>query len=260
MIALLGDSHTRSYKLANCVSTRIFLAPGKINNFKNNINTFFTILRYLRAAKVLKSLGCKLAFSVGESDVRWLSYGSWHIDGEPAIKMTSSRKIIVRKDSLRPLVLRLKYFLRITDLLGLKPFVVIGAGSPNPEISTTAEILNREFERVCLLNKVKFFNPQAIINNDEGVIDSSYIGYSVFNETQIDLTHLSVKISLDFDEFIQLNFGNQYFSNLGLSKNNIFSVKFEEIQNFNTFKQIDSKFSKLIKYWVYKCRILFRHP
>ena len=55
--ALLGDSHTRSYKESNYLATRIFLAQGRKNNFKNNLHLVMTTYRYIRVEFKLRKSG-----------------------------------------------------------------------------------------------------------------------------------------------------------------------------------------------------------
>ncbi|WEJ63138.1 hypothetical protein [Thiomicrorhabdus lithotrophica] len=246
MLALLGDSHTRSYKVSDVVATRIFLAPGRRNNFKNNLNLFTTTLRYLRAASKLKSGGLDLAFIIGEPDIRWLAYGRMDIGKNEAV-FESEKQLSVDEKALNKLVLRFKLFLIITQFFKYQPSVIIGSGTPNPEIVLASSFLNEKLSNVCKDFGCLFFDPQKFSVLNQERVSEKFIGYSVFNSTQKDWTHLSTAISSPFEEFVRRNHYQQKSVSFGWKKNANFEKYFVEIQNFNTYTPKELWPKKLVK-------------
>ena len=246
MFALLGDSHTRSYKDSELVVTRIFLAPGRRNNFKNNMSLFATTLRYLMTATKVKSWGLDLAFIIGEPDVRWLAYGKMDIGKDEEV-LVSKKQLSVDEKALNKLVLRFKIFLVITRFFKYQPLVIIGSGTPNPEIVLASSILNEKFNQVCQDFGCLFFDPQISSALNKEHVNKKFIGYSVFNSNQKDWTHLSTAISYPFDEFIRRSDYEQKSVDLEWKENFNFKKHFIEIHDFDTYKPKEILAQKIVK-------------
>ncbi|NOQ81330.1 MAG: hypothetical protein GQ548_02230 [Methylophaga sp.] len=235
MLALLGDSHTRSYKVSQVVATRIFLAQGRKNNFNNVPNFFLTTFRYLKAARKLKKSGLDLVFIIGEPDVRRLAYGKWDIARDEEEVLASEQQLIIDDKTLNKLVIRVKYFLIITRYFKYAPSLVIGSGTPNPEIALASSFFNERLSRVCKKFGCLFFNPQEYTLSKEGRVKKKFIGYSVFNPIQKDHTHLSTEISEYFDLFVSEYLQFKKTDNDDWKEKSDFTKYFVEVQNFDTY-------------------------
>ena len=246
MLALLGDSHTRSYKVSSYVAVRIFLAQGQKNNFKSTLNFTLTTIRYLSAAKKLKKGGLRLGFIIGEPDVRWVTYGNWFIaKGENVL--VSEPRLHFDRQALDRLAGRFKLFMVITGFLKHSPSVVIGCGTPNPEMVPAGQYFNDKLSQVCEDVGCLFFDPQKFSVSDNGAVKKKFIGYSVFDSAQKDHTHLSTEISHYFGHFLS----EHYCVGTGLPvdwrEKSDFSNSFIEVHNFETYKPVDSGISRFFK-------------
>ncbi len=241
MIVLFGDSHTRSYKIADSVALRIFLAQGRKNNFSNFYYSTLTLCRYLNSARLFKSSGLRLAFIIGEPDVRFMCYEKWNIDKSPEKILFSKLSLEMRPEKLEAVLKRFSLFLKITAIFKLKPDIVLGAGSPNPEIFAECLRFNNQLKSICDSSKVKFFSPQSHVIK-ENKVEKKFIGYSVFKPEIQDHTHLSTEISYCLDKFL---FDECVLHKIKLSeierwkKYIRFHKKFDEINDFKTYKRRD---------------------
>ena len=248
LFVLLGDSHTRSYKLSNYLATRVFLAQGRKNNFKNNLHFIQTTFRYIRVARKFRSSGLKLAFVVGEPDVRWLAYGKWDIGRNEEDVLNSSVELDIDNLQLKFLINRIKIFLSITKMMKLNPNVVIGSGSPNPEMFLASLKFNKKLSELCQQYcDCLFFDPQLESNSGANRVKDKYIGYSVFKPEQRDTTHLSTDISKKFDKFIFEHVDVDVCDNKQWKKKSNFDEFFIEINSFDTYKLKDSLAFKMIR-------------
>lgn len=235
----MGDSHTRSYKSAESVATRIFLSQGRKNNFSSLTKSIFTAYRYLKVAHIFKSSGLRLAFVIGEPDIRFLCYGKWDVGKSPENIFSSNLIHRLPHDALTRVLRRINFFLKVSGLFNLKPDVIVGAGTPNPEMTDECIRFNQALKLVCDKRQIKFFSPQIYATKDHQ-INEQFIGYSVFKPEVKDHTHLSTAISKPFDQFIIENVctvrKTDFLSFENWKKDNGFDSYFIEINNFETFK------------------------
>lgn len=200
MLVLLGDSHTRSYIRALHIRACIFLGPGKKNNFISIFSFASTTIRYLRAARKVKSLGVDFGFLIGEPDIRLEAYGGWHVpDGSATVYSTRNRTL--PESWFRKELRRLNWFLFIMGVFNCKPKIIIGSGTPNAEIRHASLLLNRKLAALCANKKVFFFDPQQSASDRSMRVKDEYIGLSYYSDCQ-DHVHLSEKISDDLDRFL----------------------------------------------------------
>jgi len=251
LLVLLGDSHTRSYKISDSVTTRIFLAQGRKNNFANYFNFVVTTYRYLRAASKLKKSGLVLAFIIGEPDVRRLAYGVWDIGRDEEDIFKSNQHFMVDDDALNKLVKRVGFFISITRFFKYSPSVIIGSGTPNPEIILASSLLNEKLNKLCRESGCLFFDPQKSSISNKGKLHKKFIGYSVFNPNQKDHTHLSTKIAECFDQFMAESFYEKISIKADWKKRSGFEKYFVEVNNFDTYR--------LIEFWPIRTAKLIRH-
>lgn len=236
LIALLGDSHTRSYISEKYIAVRVFLAQGRLNNLHDFVRFFNTFVRYVAASSRLKKSGLDLGFVIGEPDIRKLAYGNWIIDSPDDRVFNSKRCLKPEQKDLNFYCFKVRAFLILTKVFGCKPVLVVGAGTPNPEMSSAVLEFNSKLEKVCKEENCLFFSPQASIVDDVGSIRSEYIGYSVFDKSQKDFTHLSVDISVDLEMYLESVYENNHLACDGWKEKINFQDKFYEVNNFDTFK------------------------
>jgi len=246
LLALLGDSHTRSYNLSDYISTRIFLSQGQKNNFKNLLNFAFTTVRYLSAAKRLKRGGLELGFVIGEPDVRWITYGRWDVGASENI-LESNQKLDFDPQAVNKVVTRIRYFLAVTRVFRRDPLVIIGCGTPNPKMLPAGSYFNEQLNQVCQDAGCLFFDPQKYTYSDDGGIDKKFIGFSVFDPEKTDHTHLSVEISEYFDQFLCDQMKDVSACRLDWKERSKFSRYFVKVRDFDTYRPVESWFAKLIK-------------
>ena len=246
MLALLGDSHTRSYRLSRAIAVRIFLGKGKVNNFTSYGCFFSTILRYLISARKLKKMGFELAFVIGEPDIRWLAYRGWDNNlGEDVL--SSGEQRTVKDFYLKKISFRLKIFLLISRFFGLCPNLIIGIGTPNPEILSASIRLNERFSGICYDSNCLFFDPLKFVLSDTKQVKEEFVGYSVFDSCSKDWTHLSVKISEHLDQFLGDRCGEGVITELDSGTRLEFLKEFVQIRDFDTFSPVESVWDRCMK-------------
>jgi hypothetical protein len=261
LIALLGDSHTRSYVSKKYIAVRIFLAQGRKNNFHSIFSLFKTFFRYVLAASKLRKSGLDIGFIIGEPDVRILVYGRWIIDLPDDRVFRSTRSLSIEKSKLDSYCTKVRFFLFLSKIFSCKPSLMIGAGTPNPEMSEAVLALNSKLKRICADESCLFFSPQDFIVDDGGCIRNEYIGYSIFNKDQKDFTHLSHNISSDFEVFMDKVYEPNSLV-LDEWKNEIkFHKKFIEVNDFDTFTvkpSFISGFYSMVKKIIFRLKFKIR--
>lgn len=235
MLALLGDSHVRSYILPELIVTRIFLGPGKENNFKNYFNFLDTLIRYLRATKRLKKDGLDFSFVIGEPDLRWLCYGAMNIEKSESVFLSTER-LHPDDERIDKFLFKVRLFLKIVASFKSSPLVIIGSGTPNPEMIEASLNLNCRLSELCEELGYAFFDPQRDILSPHGFVREEFVACSFFNPNQKDWIHLSSSISQPFEKFI---YDNKLNNNLGAGwKEELeFNKFFFEIKSFGTYRQ-----------------------
>lgn len=246
MLALLGDSHTRSYRLSRTIAVRVFLGKGKVNNFTNCRCFVLTIIRYLRSGRKLKKMGFELAFVIGEPDIRWLAYRGWeNYLGEDVLDSVEQRS--VRDCQLKKIAFRLKIFLIVSRFFGQRPSLIIGIGTPNPEILSASVRLNERFSSICRDLNCLFFDPLKFALSDTKRVNQEFVGYSVFDSCSKDWTHLSVKISKYVDQFLGNQTKRVTIAELDSATRLQFLKEFVQIRDFDTFIPVESVLDKCVK-------------
>lgn len=245
MIALLGDSHTRSYRVSDYVSVRVFLAKGRENNFTGLSNFALTTARYIRTGRRLKKAGLALGFVIGEPDVRWVVYGKWIIgDADEILDSDESLRFDAR--AIAEIAARLRHFLMLTRLFGCRPAVIIGCGTPNPQMVQACLHCNEQFRLVCADSGCLFFDPQRNASGSESGIDQNFVGYSVFDVDKRDHTHLSAEISQAFEDFVAEHSERFEPAPVDWRERASFARRFVEIRDFNTYRPVEPAYVKFV--------------
>ena len=240
MFFLLGDSHTRSYKEPDYIATRIFLAQGRKNNFHTLGNFLMTTARYVRAAYKLKPADLSYAFVIGEPDIRKILYGRWDIGRLEEDVLASTVRLNVDNRKLDKLCAKVRCFLFITKLLKCKPSLVIGCGTPNPEMIDASIVFNQKLALTCKRAQCLFFDPQQHAVSKANKLLKSFLGYSAFNPSQKDHTHLSESIGACLSKFLQDAHMQRCLTGSNAWRSSIdFEAHFDEVKNFNTYKMKD---------------------
>lgn len=255
MFFLLGDSHTRSYKVPNYIATRIFLAQGRKNNFHNAFNFLLTTLRYLRAVWKLKPAKLEFAFIIGEPDLRKILYGEWNIGRTDEDILSSTQSLHADSIKLNQLCRKVKLFLIVTRFFKCQPSLIIGCGTPNPEMIDASLLFNHKLAKVCKDIGCLFFDPQSHAVSKAQKLLGKFLGYSVFNPSQRDHTHLSEEISMILNSFLQeVYMKRSEHAKDGWRSSTNFDSQFIEVKDFDTYKMKDIWFIALLK----KCKHFFR--
>lgn len=247
MFILLGDSHTRSYKIPTFIATRIFLAQGRKSNFFNSVNFTTTTFRYVRAAFKLKQSQFDYAFIIGEPDVRRLVYDRWDIGRSEEDILSSKRQLDVGEIRIDRLCAKVKLFLFITRCLNCKPTLIIGSGTPNPEMISASTTFNQKLAITCEKSNCLFFDPQSHAMSNDGKLLKPFLGYSVFNPSQKDHTHLSEAIGECLERFLYDSYQSKVVLSTNWSERVNFSRHFVEVKNFDTYKMKDLWFIPLLR-------------
>lgn len=228
--------------------TRIFLAQGRKNNFFNSLNFITTTFRYIKATSKLKQSQLDYAFIIGEPDVRRLVYGRWDIGRPEDDVLSSATQLDVDEKKVDRLCTKVKLFLFITRCLNCRPSLIIGSGTPNPEMMPASATFNKKLAKICQQSNCLFFDPQSHSMADDGKLLRPFLGYSVFNPSQKDQTHLSEAIGECLERFLESSYqNNNRVCNDNWREGVNFSRHFIEVKNFDTYKMKDLWFITFIK-------------
>jgi hypothetical protein len=202
MTILIGDSHTRSYRLSKYFNTRLFLNEGKTQNFCTDQNASISLHYVELINNIFSDKNFSYAYIVGEPDCRKIFYGTFYHDRNPneVIKKNQIRAELT-DELLKQLDKCIHRFEKFIISLNKKPIVIIGPGSPNKEIFNLLFYYNSMLEKVCKSNNIWFFNPMK--SSIENNLD--FIGTTYKDPTLIDCVHFSSEISYYFDKFVDSN-------------------------------------------------------
>lgn len=95
----------------------------------------------------------------------------------------------------------------ITELFNKKPSVLIGASSPNVEISEICSHFNQRLRELADFHNIPFFDPTLLYLNDEK--DKSRWISTAYNDPNItDPIHFSSEAAIQFNSFADENLSN----------------------------------------------------
>ena len=205
-LILLGDSHTRGFTSSSFVGKSFFLGPGKAINFSTTLNTLRYLVRYMYIASKDELKSCNTSIVIGEPDVRFATYQNYHISEDTA-KLVDPKKVVPKrvdgstKKLLEKSIARIEFFLFILEKIGLLPFLVIGANSPNYEMKLVCQEFNQSLKRLVKSKNIYFYDPTAEYYSNFND-NKSWIGTAYNNPQLIDATHFSKKVGASLDKFI----------------------------------------------------------
>lgn len=231
---LFGDSHVRSYSNSSAVSQAIFMGPGKDINFVSRVgllNVFVSFLSIIGFKKI------DFMLVIGEPDARYATFKSWYVfeKSKPLKPNLQDRRIT---GSLR----RIRVFLSFLNLVGNKPKILIGAASPDIRLERSLSKLNLGLKKICENHSIQFFDPNEAYTRSPN--KNVFIGCSVYDDTKVDLTHLSSEISKHFDEHI-----SQFSYDEHIDQGDVIPLNFEVLKympQFNCYRFLPNGIVKLV--------------
>ena len=206
-LILLGDSHTRGYVDSTFVEKSFFLGPGKTVNFTTALKVLGYIMRYAYVATKDELKSFHISIVIGEPDVRFATYKRYHVLRDPD-KLVDPQKVTpLRVDSdtkklLDRSIARIKLFLSLSESIGLAPYLVIGANSPNCEMALICQEFNQALKSIVKSKNIRFLDPTAIYSASIKENKASWISATVNNPKITDATHFSKQVGLCLDQFL----------------------------------------------------------
>lgn len=208
-LILLGDSHTRSYTSSSSIDEIYFIGQGRKINFATFRSTLNFLVRYIAVSSKYLSTETSFVLIAGEPDARYISYGSFDILRPPEELITKNCSSFSINSESKKLIIKsmkmIKFFLFVVNLLGVKPSIIIGVGSPNHEMREISREFNNFLSVIAKSQDIIFFDPSFIYYNNP-TCASRFIATTYNNSSVIDATHFSSEVGVAFDNYITDSF------------------------------------------------------
>ena len=201
----MGDSHTRSYTKSSNFEKIVFLNQGKKLNFTSCKSFISFLIRYIATSLNYVPVDNPLVLIIGEPDVRLITYGTYDIRKSPNLLINSStsslpmdkNKLKLTNNSIK----RIKKFICISKFFNKKPSILIGASTPNFEMSIICSHFNSKLRALADSHDIPFFDPTLLYLNDEKD-RVRWISTAYNDPKKTDPIHFSSEAAIQFDSFV----------------------------------------------------------